>query len=252
MYKESDDYLFHFTKKYESLISIMTEKFKPFFCIEDTSHLYPEDKKLTMALPMTCFCDIPIERHYIHKEKYGNYGIALSKEWGMRNHLSLVNYTHIYSGISSSMRVICNYYPQYLSNRSEDEDAVHAFKNSFSILLMTSKPYEGKVFDKESRQWSNKTHRFYDEKEWRYIPLVDRLSWSVCLQDFNNDWNSFFNEIDKIQPQIQIPQYKLDFTVDDIRYIFLDKDGDKKNFLNEISKVYSREELIQIESLIQY
>lgn len=249
--KESDDYLFHFTKRYESLISIMTEKFKPFFCIEDTSHLYPEEKKLTLALPMTCFCDIPIERHSIHKEKYGNYGIALTKEWGMRNHLSLMNYTHIYSGISSALRVICNYYPHYLSDKEESKEAVNALKNSLSILIMTSKPYEGKVFNKEKRQWSDEIHRFYDEKEWRYIPLVDKLSWSISLEDFNHDLNRFFDEIDRVQPMIQA-NYKLNFTVNDIKYIFIDKQEDKENLINKISGSYTREELQIIENLIQY
>lgn len=244
--RESDDCLFHFTRRYESLISIMTEKFKPFFCIEDVSQLYGNQLNLTMAYPMTCFCDIPIERHANHKKVYGNYGIAMTKEWGIDNHLSPVNYIHPDCTISSALKVM-NGHVKYLPVN----DITQVFKNCLNILLMTSKPYEGKVFDKDKRLWSSEVHRFYDEKEWRHLPLVDKSNWHVSLEDLDGDWNLFYQEIEKEQTKIQqIEYYKLKFTIKDIKHIFLEQEEDKIRFINDLSSSYSPVELEQIEDLI--
>ncbi|MCX6309303.1 MAG: abortive infection system antitoxin AbiGi family protein [Bacteroidia bacterium] len=89
--KESADYLFHFTERYISIVDIMKNRFKPFFCVEDFSFMYNDRRNLIIAYPIVCFCDIPIERHNQHKENYGKYGIGLTKEWGIRNNLNIVN-----------------------------------------------------------------------------------------------------------------------------------------------------------------
>ena len=131
--RESDDYLYHFTKRYDSLKSIMTEKFKPFYCIEDLSFIYKEEN-IVMAFPMVCFCDIPFERHSNHKTKYGNYGIGLTKDWAKKNNLSVVSYTYKESLASASLRILIKNYIH--SNNVQ-------VRNALSILLMSSKPYDG-------------------------------------------------------------------------------------------------------------
>ena len=92
--KESANELFHFTKKYDSIKSILNDKFKPFFCVEDSSYMFEESRNMIIAYPMVCFCDIPLERILVHRGLYGDYGIGLKKEWGIKNLLSIVNYTH--------------------------------------------------------------------------------------------------------------------------------------------------------------
>ena len=114
--KESDDYLYHFTKEYDSLLGILRDKFKPFYCIEDLGFIYEKERNLTMAFPITCFCDIPIERQNIHRQKYGTYGIGLKKEWAIRNHLSIVNYSYKESLASSSLRILID---EYLRGRTK-------------------------------------------------------------------------------------------------------------------------------------
>lgn len=245
--RESSDYLFHFTERYESIVSIMTEKFKPFFCIEDLSFMYDETRNITFAFPIVCFCDIPDERHSIHKKNYGDYGIALTKEWGINENLSIVNYSYAQSLKSSGYRVLVNY---YLKNRNDsNDDFTRDFGNPFNILLMTSKPYEGRKFDKKTRNWTKSNIRFYNEREWRFLPLVNQLNWSLSLDDFAGNYEAFFNEIDKEQLKIQA-EYKLDFKVDDIKYIYLKDKQEKNKLLSDIAANYTESELIKIESLI--
>jgi len=244
---ESSDYLFHFTKRYESIVSIMTEKFKPFFCVEDISFMVDEKRNITLAYPIVCFCDIPIERHTVHKITYGDYGIGLSKEWGLKNNFSIVNYSFPASLKSSGFRLLVEY---YLDNQNRFDDSFkQLFGNPLNILIMTSKPYEGLEFDKKTGKRTNKKVRFYNEREWRYLPLVDQLNWSLSLDDYNGDYNAFLDAFETEQLKIQT-KYKLEFKVDDIKIIYLKTEIEKNQLLEEISAQYTESELIKIESII--
>jgi len=246
--KESADELFHFTKEYRSIISIMNNKFKPFFCIEDLSFMYKKDKNMTLALPIVCFCDIPLERISIHKKKYGNYGIGLTKEWGMKNSLNIVNYSFPESYKSSSYRILIDSYDEFKTDLNGEN--LDAFSNAFNILLMTSKPYEGKIFDKMNKKWLDSKVRFYNEREWRYLPLVDKLNWSISLEEHKGKYCDFFDAIEKEQPKIQ-DEYTLKFTVDDIKYIFLTDNSEIEKFIKDISGIYGVTELQKIRNLIR-
>jgi hypothetical protein len=247
--KESADQLFHFTKKYESIASIMnSRKFMPFFCIEDISFMYEERRNLVFAFPMVCFCDIPLERSYLHRINYGNYGLGLTKEWGIKNNLNIVNYSFKESFKSASYRILVDYYTKKCMDL--DDELNHNFKNAFSLLLMSSKPYEGRKFNKSDRTWTNENYRFYNEREWRYLPLVDKLSWSISLEDYSGNYDAFFNAIDAKQSKIQ-EKYALEFTVDDILYIFLQDKNETDTFLNDISVKYSNAEIRKIKKIIK-
>lgn len=245
--KESADQLFHFTKKYENIVSIMNKKFKPFFCVEDLSFMYEMGKNLTFAFPIVSFCDIPIKRNVVHRDNYGEYGIGLTKEWGIKNNLNIVNYSFKESLKSASYRILTDFYSKKCTDLNEELN--NNFRNAFSIILMTSKPYEGKIFDKEEKKWTNRIVRFYNEREWRFLPLVDKLNWSISLESYSGNYEAFFNAIKEQQPKIQAT-YTLDFTVNDINYVFLRNKSEKEIFLNDISANYSDTELMKIKKLI--
>ena len=78
----SSDYLFHFTNKFENLISILIDGFIPNYCIENW--LAIDENLPHIGIPMICFSDIPELFIELHKNKYGPYGIAMDKEWGDR------------------------------------------------------------------------------------------------------------------------------------------------------------------------
>jgi hypothetical protein len=81
----SSNTLFHFTDKRENLINILENEFRPHFCLENFNffaHDMNYREGFEIAIPMVCFCDIPLSQARIHMKHYGEYGIGLSKEWG--------------------------------------------------------------------------------------------------------------------------------------------------------------------------
>lgn len=245
--KESANELFHFTNKYDYIKSILNDKFKPFFCVEDISYMYEEGRNMTLAYPMVCFCDIPLERIAVHRENYGKYGIGLKKEWGMENELSIVNYSHNRSIKSSANRILVDYNERKC--RGLMDDLSHNFRIAFSILLMVTKPYEGRVFNKVDGTWSESKVRFYNEREWRFIPLIDSLRWYLALDEFSGSYDDFYKAFKEEEPKIQ-EKYNLNFTVDDITHIFLKDRSEKEKLLNDIRGNYNDADLEQIEKLI--
>ena len=49
------------------------------------------------------------------------------------------------------------------------------FDNFDSAMIFNSfiKPYEGKLRDKKKKIYKEKLIRFYDEREWRFVPTID-------------------------------------------------------------------------------
>ena len=63
----------------------------PRYCTEDISYLQINGIS-RISIPMNCFCDINLHRLGKHLDCYGYYGIAFTKEWGMKKHIQPVLY----------------------------------------------------------------------------------------------------------------------------------------------------------------
>ena len=120
-----------------------------------------------MAYPMVCFCDIPLSKLKRHIGTYGNYGIGLTKNWGFKKNLSPVIYTKQKARTASNYEKLIKWYRQNFEEESNDQKAKE-FSQLFSDFLMFTKPYSGKMY----KNGKNKITRFYDEREWRWIPKV--------------------------------------------------------------------------------
>jgi len=95
--------LFHFTKKFETLKAILESGyFWARYSLEDISWGKGE-KRLYYALPMVCFCDIPLSRIEEHTEFYGGYGIAMTQERGIRNGLNPLIYLNTESPLRNHL-----------------------------------------------------------------------------------------------------------------------------------------------------
>lgn len=78
-YYSSANTLFKYTKKLKYLLEILdTLYISPRYLYEDFSFLRIYGLK-EIAIPMICFCDIPISKVGKHVEKFGGYGIGLDK-----------------------------------------------------------------------------------------------------------------------------------------------------------------------------
>ena len=199
--KPKSDNLFHFTKSLEIIKSILKNGIYPHFCLEDISWIKWNGEKY-LGFPMACFCDIPLSRISEHTDFYGNYGIGLTKDWGVKNKLNPVIYTPLDSQIQELMQDL---YVQLLKKDNADEEGENAFK-LWSLL----KPISGKVPCSDS----NEKKEFLQECEWRYVPPINRL---VLNSEF---------EKEKDKDNKEIEEFKLKFEPADIRYIFVKEDSE--------------------------
>src|SRR5689334_5410339 len=89
----------------ESLISILTHEFRPRVSLEDPSFIFGDEKggDLVWGVPMASFCDIPLSQVVQHMGTYGSFGLGLSKEWGTRNGVAPVLYSHPHSLVAKSL-----------------------------------------------------------------------------------------------------------------------------------------------------
>jgi hypothetical protein len=85
----SSNSIIHFTNSKESLIGILNDNFKLFYCKEN---IIIGNRTFEFAVPMVSFCDIPLSEVKAHIEKYGKYGIGLTKEWAEKQKLNPVLY----------------------------------------------------------------------------------------------------------------------------------------------------------------
>ena len=178
--------LFHFTKK-NALLAILETGFRPSYCREQFNLADPGDNTIPdlCYVPMVCFCDIPLSQIEQHVKEYGEfgkgYGIGLSVEWGLENDISPVTYVPVRnteaSQISTSIYTLHQNILSFLAfsigvpNAGEDQKVLPPYKrllyqiNPELLLLMAYlKPYKG--------EQNGKPRKFYDEKEWRYVPSV--------------------------------------------------------------------------------
>ena len=91
----SSNSIIHFTKTKESLKGILENNFKLSFC-KETFHLGNDVSRI--YVPMVSFCDIPLSEVKNHIEKYGAYGIGLTREWAIKQGLNPVLYLEKESG----------------------------------------------------------------------------------------------------------------------------------------------------------
>lgn len=77
----SSNSVIHFTNNKEALVGILQKNFKITYCNEQ---ILLADSVVKIQVPMVSFCDIPLSKIKDHIDKYGNYGIGLTKNWAKK------------------------------------------------------------------------------------------------------------------------------------------------------------------------
>lgn len=153
---------FHYTGSFDKLTSILRSGFFwPRFCLEDYSWL--EDGTPSWAFPMCSFCDIPFSRIESHTALYGEYGIGLRQDWGVKNGLNPVMYINPTSTLAKDLRAVL-YKGKLVDEmgRLVDEFAFDAALSVFSHI----KPISGLSY----RTTPPTQTEFHLECEWRWVP----------------------------------------------------------------------------------
>ncbi len=222
------DTLFTFTTELEYLITTIRNKMiSPRYCEEDIRYLrIPEIKK--MAYPMKCFCDINLHRLNVHLEWYGYYGLAFSKEWGMKNGIQPMQYINPDSALRKDFS---SAFSSALNLSMEKETNAQLKMKSFLLHeMMYYKPYEGKIKNRNTGKIENKC--FTDECEWRFIPDVTKVGFRQVY--YGKDIFNEGNLRDISNSMEGIDEISLKYEYKDIKYIIVKTKTDLKTLADEI------------------
>lgn len=227
----SSSTLFHFTNSMDNLLNILENDFSPHYCLEVFTQ--KDDELEEYAIPMVSFCDLPLSLIKNHLNHYGKYGIGLSKAWGIAKGITPVLYIHNNSILLS---LVDELHPLIKTRNAMD------FELSKTIYTSYVKPYEGTAFRHGEYI---KSVRFYDEREWRYVPNTKSAFDSAFLsKDIY-----LFSIHKKLLEEKFAQQYKLTFTPNDIHYIIVEKETEILPMIRDIEKIKGKYNLDDVRIL---
>ena len=261
--------LFHFTKKIETLESILSNGLRFSYAFEAISPQITANinyssnpkvveellKKTGVAIPMISFCDIPITRASTHMERYGKYMIGFNKrhltEW-YKNTINPVLYVHS-GNLNDAMVDLSKVYAEavntqigeivLLSKQGMTENSpeirnltMELGLRKFFILFLygLTKP----VYDPHDGRC------YYDEREWRaFLPdnsfSNDIWKWEITQEDYNSNRNEWNNSLAESFDNY-ITLYK-DYIRDAITHIVVSEENEIDNcikFVMESEKLF--------------
>lgn len=198
--------LFHFTKSEEAFYSILENGLK---------FTYNEERYKDVfhyALPMICFCDMPLTMIGAHTEKYGAFGIGFKKNEMIKHYWELLNpVNYIFSkdfldGAETFLKIAKNNF----NRENEKSNKLYQFATN---QLAFMKPYANSK-DKEV---------LYNESEWRII-IPDKshikgfkpIDWFWKEEEYMN-----FKEEHKNPMETHLPIFN--FSPEEVQFILVDK-----------------------------
>lgn len=226
--KVQADTLFNFMTQLEFLISsIKTSMLSPRYCDEDVSYLAIDGIK-KIAIPMKCFCDINMHKLGEHLSWYGYYGLAFSKEWGMRKGIQPIQYINPYSELrkdfsqafSSALKI----------KAARQTKAQREIKSFMLHEIMYYKPYSGNMENRNTKEVELKC--FTDECEWRYVPNVTVKGFEQFYYDENILNAGILNDFSNAMAGIA--EISLNFEYKDIKYIIVKSHSDFIKLTDEL------------------
>ncbi len=213
MARISSTTLFNFTDKIEYLIDNLNNGI---YC-HNTYEKLPI-RNNGYYVPMACFCDIPLSLIKEHFDWYGRYGIGVKRTYARNQGVKPVWY------ITSESNLVRN----IIKNKNLSEyERKH--------LVPYLKQFMGNQFYyKEKRE---KRKKFYDEREWRYIP--DNSKVKIL----------FGSKVQKENDQAIQNNQRMKLDLNQIEYIIIEKEDDFEQMLKEL-KTISQNKNIKYERLI--
>ena len=224
----SSNTLIHFTNDKERLKSIFLDNFRIGYCKEAPTL---GGSGTNCYVPMVSFCEIPLSQIKDHISKYGEYGIGLTREWGVRNKLNPVLYLEPRSLLSESYRAAANY---FLSRASLEKEVVARSDDYFRAVLALgemlsyTKNYEGELVRRDGRKTEN--YRFSDEREWRYVLPSQNGSTPIMSEEH------FQSPAGQARSRDLIARVRLELEPNDIRYVIIRDESEIHEFVEHLRR----------------
>ncbi len=231
----STNTVFHFTKSIDNLEGILKSDFYPQICCEDFIGTISNEKHIEKGVPMVCFCDIPLSQIRKHVENYGDYALGLSKEWAMKNQVNPVIYTYPNSGLANELIVLSNKLVELEKNKNEDLVESKIIKQYMSTIQYV-KPYEGRLW--KNGNWTEKVVRFYDEREWRFIPQVLLGKQTLFLGRDLLFKSGSYDILQELNNKIrETDDCRLSFEPKDIKFIIVSKENEILSMIDKVIQI---------------
>ncbi len=232
----SSDSLFHFTNNIEVIKAILLDRFKGSYCKETFNY---NGEILPLFIPMISFCDIPLKTYYNLGAIYGKFGIAMTKSWGVKQKLNPVLYIdknsrlleNFLEALKGSLTTV-NIASQILNNNQNQQGAIITKNLIKSAEYLTYSLYYTKHYQDNLPKLDNKEYRFYDEREWRYIP---EFQCAVCqLKKIEEEYLAWRGQ-SKNKPLLEEVQLQFDYI--DIEHIVVEKKEDIHEIIELIKTI---------------
>lgn len=222
--------VFHFTNSSDALIGILNNNFKLSYCREKTKYGIGGSD---LRVPMVSFCDLPLSQVKNHIASYGFYGLGLSKDWAKKQKLNPVMYMDRGSLLSESYykaaKLLTSKENRELAGKQSKDlkDSIYALIDVLGYV----KNYQGDVERQDGSVIKN--YRFYDEREWRYVPKYEGYLWIK-----NN--SVFADEEKKTAALSKIDGHRLVFEPNDIKYIIIKDESEITDFVRHLQAAKSK------------
>lgn len=220
--------LFHFTSSIDNLLGILTNEFRPRFCLENLYVIkggrIPESEQYERAIPLVSFCDLPLSQTGFHLSVYGDYGIGMTKSWGRTQGISPVLYLYPEGSLSSRFSDLLT-----RATRETDPKLRNEWMELIFNLVCFVKPYEGNLWREGGEKPSI---RFYNEREWRFVPsLPADFHKSLSKPDFLD------NEIRNVANEKLKEVASIGFEPNDIKYLIVRREDEIVPLIRQIELI---------------
>lgn len=186
------------------------------------------DNLSEIAIPMSCFCDIHLNKINHHISKYGKYGIGLNKKWGVESGIQPIQYLNTKSPLVKSLSEILHI--AFSQGKSSQNDINKLYKKHILYQLFYVKPLKGIMpISNQKTAYRN----FHDEKEWRFVPNFDEVNTDlrpiIKAPYINGKSLSNYSEAIKENEGLW-----LKFNYTDIKYMIVESDSEREELINFI------------------
>ncbi len=203
--------LFHYTRKPEHLEDMIQNGLWPRYCEEDFEWLIGQ--RQTLAFPLVCFCDIPLDAARAHRVRYGDYALGFSKDLINKLDINPIWYVHEDSSIGKRLAARLAMEPRF------DLAKLDGF--FVRDLLPFVKSTNGTQLDRAAiREGTFEAFAFEEEMEWRHTPAALVNQW------FQSGESGFVTEEDH---HALSKEHRLKLPFDDIDCVFVPRHDDARD-----------------------
>lgn len=274
----SSSCIFHFTDNVSTLYKILGSKcFLPSYCKEKSGL----DRESFVRVPMVSFCDIPLTQTS-EITSYGRFAIGMKMCWALSNRLNPVFYLPENSLVFERNKVFAETLNEFSKINAAKESfnnigndftkiAMLIFSKEFSKLYSSEFKIPEKLinplqdvylsFFQNIKEYGGilkrgdkiiENYKFYNEREWRYIPTEFNSFEKKYLPfineiDWDNNLKNYFGE----KPHFS-SKNGLSFMYEDIDYIIVDNEKRIKPLINKLKKIFPNEYEMLLTKVISF